>query len=198
MMVQLTPLQSRIAAVILLLTVTSSLITAIALPTWRLHQRYDLAIEDFSDRLQRYRSVAALRPGIEEATREVEQRNARRNYLQAQSGTLASAELQRLVTQIIDKHKGRITSSQVLPLKEDAKKGPATRMSVSVQLNASVVPLQLILHALETSEPYLFVDQLTVRASQGRNYKVIPGTQPEFAVQLNVSAYVQLPEGGSK
>lgn len=197
MIARLTPVQSRIAAILLLFAVVLMLVAAIAFPTWWLHERYDQAIDVFSDRLQRYQRVAALRPGIEEAIKDVEKRNARRNYLQAASSTLATAELQRLVTQIVERHKGRVASSQVLPIKEEAKKGSATKISVSVQLNASAVPLQLILHALETNEPYLFVNLLTVRASHGRNYKVIPGTQPEFVVQITVSAYVQLPEGGS-
>lgn len=197
MIARLTPVQSRIAAVVLLFAVVLMLVAAIAFPAWWLHARYDQAIDDFSDRLQRYQRVAALRPGIEEAIKDVEKRNARRNYLQAASSTLATAELQRLVTQIIEKHKGRVASSQVLPIKEEAKKGSATKISVSVQLNASAVPLQLVLHALETNEPYLFVNMLTVRASHGRNYRVIPGAQPEFVVQITVSAYVQLPEGGS-
>lgn len=197
MSARLTPVQSRIAAVLLLLTVVLVLVAAIAFPTWWLHERYNQAIDDFSDRLQRYQRVAALRPDIEVTIKDVEKRNSHRHYLQAASSTLATAELQRLVTQLVEKHKGRVASSQVLPIKEEAKKSPATKISVSVQLNASAVPLQLILHALESNEPYLFVDQFTVRASHGRNYKVVPGTQPEFVVQITVSAYLQLPEGGS-
>lgn len=192
----LTPGQSRLAAIALLLICAGALCAAIAFPAWWLHKRYDLAIEDATDHLQRYRRVAALRPTIEESIKEVEKKNARRFFLHGATGTLAAAELQRLVTQIIERQKGRVATTQVLPIKDEAKAGTATKISISIQLNASAVPLQLILHALETNEPYLFVDQLTVRSSQGRTYRAVPGVQPEFAAQITVSAYV-VPEGGA-
>lgn len=195
MNIQLTPGQSRLAAVALLLAGVTALCGAVAFPAWWLHQRYDLAIEDATDRRQRFQRVAALRPAIDAAINEVETKNARRYYLHAATPTLAAAELQRLVTQIVEGQNGRVVAAQVLPLKEEAKAGVAIKLSVSVQLTASAVPLQLILHALEISEPYFFLDQLTVRASQGRAYKPVPGVQPEFAVQLTVSAYA-LPEEG--
>lgn len=193
MNIQLTPGQSQLAAVALLLACIAVLCGAIAFPAWWLHQHYDLAIEDGADRLQRFRSVAALRPAIDAAIDEVETKNARRFYLHAATPTLAAAELQRLATQIIEGQNGRVAATQVLPIKEETKAGTATRVSVTVHFNASAVPLQLILHALETTEPYFFLDQITVRASQGRAYKPVPGIQPEFAVQLTVSAYA-LPE----
>lgn len=191
MSIHLTPQQSRPVAIILFFAVAALLIGAIALPTWQLHTHYDYAIESFSDHLQRYRRVISMRPAIEEAVREVEGKNIRRFFLQGTSLTLAAAELQRLVTQTVETHKGHVVTSQVLPVKDEAnKKGMTTKITVSVQMNASVIPLQLILHALETNEPYLFIEQFTLRSNHGRAQKVAPGIQPEFSVQLTISAYL--------
>jgi hypothetical protein len=193
---RLSPIQARIAALFLLCAIVASLAGVVAYSSWRLHHHYDLAIEEYSDRLERYRRIASLRPAIDEAIIAVENRHARRFFLQAEASALAGAELQRLVTGIVEKHNGRMTSSQVLPAKEDAKNKSAATISVMIQMNAAVVPLQMILHALESNEPYLFVDQLTVRGGHGRNYKEVPGTQPDFFVQMTVSAYLSSPLEG--
>jgi hypothetical protein len=63
-------------------------------------------------------------------------------------------------------------------------------------MSASIAPLLLILHALETSQPYLFVDQLTVQANQGRGYKPVPGVEPEYVVSLTVFGFA--PAGSGK
>lgn len=190
MKLQLTTGQSRFAAILLLLVVIAVLAGAIALPTFWLHNRYDTAIEEASDRLGRYLRVAALRPTIDEAIQTTEKTDAQRFFLHGATSSLAAAELQRLVTQLVEKHKGRVATTQVLPQKEENKAGTAMKISVSVQFNASAVPLQLILHALEANEPYLFIDQVTVRSNHGRTYKAVPGVQPEFAAQMTVSAYL--------
>ena len=196
MKIRLTPRQSRALALSLLLLVVSAAVAAVALPTWLLHERYDSYLEDYTDRLQRYRRVEALRPAIEEATKAVEARAGRQYYLKAASTALSAAELQGSVTRIIETHKGRIASSQALPGKEDGKATEPVKVAISVQMSSSIVSLLLILHSLETSQPYLFVDQLIVSANQGRGYKPVPGVQPEYVVQLTVSGFALA--GGGK
>jgi general secretion pathway protein M len=196
MKLALTPIQGRLLAVLLALTALALLVAAVALPTLWLHKRYDSFIEDYGDRLQRYRRVAALRPAIEEAIKGTEKRDSRKYYLKGGSPTLAAAELQGLVTRIVDENQGKIISSQILPAKEDAKATGPLKVAISMQMGAAIIPLQMILHTLETAEPYLFIDQLTVRANQGRGYKPLPGVQPEYVVQLTVHAYA--PAAGAK
>lgn len=191
----LTPAQNRLAAIGLLILVTLLLLAVITLPTWLLHRHYDAHLEDSSDRLMRYRRVAALRPAIEEAIAAATKKDGSKYYLKGASPTLTAAELQGLVTRIVESRKGRIVSTQVLPAKEEGKSAGPIKVVIAIQMNASIIPLQLIVHALETSEPYLFIDQLIVRASQGRGYKPVPGVQPEFAVQMNVYGYA-LATGG--
>ena len=85
MKIRLTPKQSRALAVSLLLLVILAAVAAVALPTWLLHKRYDSYLEDYTDRLKRYRRVEALRPGIEEAMKAVEARAGRQYYLKGAS-----------------------------------------------------------------------------------------------------------------
>jgi general secretion pathway protein M len=184
------------AAVGILLLLVSLVIAVVALPTLWLHKRYDAYLEDYSDRLQRYRRVAASRPVIETAILEIDKRDGRKYYLKGASPTLVVAELQGLVTRTIEAHMGKIASSQGQPVKDEAKATEPAKSAISVQFTASVPSLQLILHAIEIHEPYLFIDQLAIRAHQSRMYKPVPGVQPEFIIQMTVSAYAL--GGGAK
>jgi hypothetical protein len=191
MTLQWTARKERYLAAGLLLLIVLAVSGAIAWPTMMLHRHYEYHIEQSTDHLTRYQRIAALRPELESAMVAVEKRNGRRHYLKATSPTLAAAELQGLVTRLIESREGRIISSQILPTKEDAKaaSGPS-KISLSVQLTAATVPLQMILHSIEAlEEPYLFIDQLTVRPNQGRAYRPQPGIQPDLSVAMTVSAY---------
>lgn len=195
MKLQLSAAQSRALAVALLLVVLAAGLALVAIPTWLLHKRYDHYLEDYTDRLKRYQRIAALRPAIDEATKSVETRGSRQYYLKGSSPALAAAELQGLVTKIIESHGGKIASSQALPVKDEGRPGEPPKVAMTVQMHASTGALQQILHVFETGQPYLFIDQLTVRASQGRAYKPAPGVEPEFVVQLTVSGFSA---GGAK
>lgn len=186
---QLTRMQSRLAALGLLLLLIAVLVAALAWPTWLLHKHYDNAIEESVDRLARYRRVAAMRPGIEQALSAVNAREARKYYWKGNTPALVAAEIQGTVTKIIESNNARIFSSQTLSSPDDGKTTGPAKATISVQITAAIVPLQLILHAIESNEPYLFIDQLSVRANQGRGYKATPGIQPEFVVQLTVRGY---------
>lgn len=191
----LSPAQSRALALSLLLLVVLAAVAAVALPAWLLHTRYDDFLEDYTDKLKRYRNVAAQRPAIEEQIKIVEARGSRQYYLKSSSPPSAAAELQGLVTRIVENHKGKLVSSQALPA-GDVKAGEPLKVSTSVRMSAPIVSLMLILHSLETSQPYLFVDQLMVQGIANRTYKPVPGVEPEFVVQITVSGYA--PAGGGK
>ena len=196
MRIRLSPVQSRALAVLLFLLVISAVVTAVAVPVRLLNQHYDSTLEDYTDRLARYRRVVALRPAIEAAMKTVEARAGRQYYLKPASPALSAAELQGLVTRIIETHRGKIAASQALPAKEDGKAAEPVKVAISVQMIASIAPLVMILHALETNQPYLFVDQLTVQANQGRGYRPVSGVEPEYVVSLTVFGFA--PAGSAK
>lgn len=195
MTLRLSAMQSRVLALSLLVLVIAAAVAAVALPTWLVHKHYDTFLEDYTDRLKRYRRVAALRPAIEEAIKAVEAREGRQNYLQGASPASAAAELRGLATRIIETNGGRITSSQALPAKAGGKAAGPGKVAISILMNTTIDSLLRIVYALETNQPYLFLDQLTVRVGQGRLNPSIPRVGPEYQVQLTVSGFT-LAEGG--
>lgn len=185
----------RLAAVSLLLFAIALVASLFVLPTLWLHKHYDAFLEDYSNKLQRYQRVAALRPAIEPAIDAVGKRDGRKFYLRAATPNLAAAELQSLATRIVERHSGRVVSSQVRADKEEGQpKGPR-KVSIQLQLAASIIPLQLILHSIESHVPYLFIEKATIASKYGRTYRPEPGIQPEYDVQLTIAGYLLPGEG---
>jgi len=156
-------------------------------PVILLHRHYDTAIADVSDRLQRYERVAAQAPELRVALTAMQQRDARRFFLRNTATNLAGAELQELVKAAIEGNGGRITTSQNTSPRED---GRFRELGVNVQFFATTPALQKILLAIESHEPYMIVDNLTVRPLNAfRGFKPAAGQEPELNVQLDVGAW---------
>ena len=183
----LSPLQSRALAVGLLLAAVSLALGVLLLPVILLHQHYSEAIGSLDDRLNRYRRVAAQAPAYREALDAMRQKNGRAFFLKNRAPNLAGAELQELVRGAIEGNGGRITTSQNPAPKDD---GRFKQIIVNTQFFATTPNLQKILHALETQQPYLVVENISLRPLNAfRGFKPGPGQEPEVNVQLDVAAF---------
>ncbi|HVE48756.1 MAG TPA: type II secretion system protein GspM [Casimicrobiaceae bacterium] len=184
---RLTPAQLRAFAVGLLIAIVVAVLAAALIPAFLLHRHYDQAIDDASDRLQRYRRVAAQAPEFGKALETVRERNGRRFYLRNTAPNLASAELSEVVKAAIEGNGGRITTSQNVAPKDDER---FKQIGATVQFFSTTGNLQRIVAALETQQPYVVVANLTVRPVNAfRGFKPAPGQEPELIVQLDAIAW---------
>ena len=187
MLAKLTPAQSRALAVGLLVLGLVAVLSVVVVPTVLLHRHYDTAIEEFSDRLTRFRRVAAQAPELGKALDAVRERNGRRFFLKNTAPNLASAELSELVKAAVESNGGRITTSQNVQPKDDER---MKQVGANVQFFATTANLQKVLAALETQQPYVIVANLTVRPVNAfRGFKPPPGQDPELIVQLDAVAW---------
>lgn len=179
--------QQRALSLALLAAGAFAVLAAILVPVVLLHRHYDEAIASLSDRIQRYRRVAAIAPEYRKALDAMRERDARRFLLKNTAPNLAGAELQESVRAGVEGNGGRITTSQNQPVKEE---GRFRQIGVNLQFFATTGNLQKILYALETQVPYLLVENLTVRPLNAyRGYRPAPGQEPEVNVQLDVAAF---------
>ena len=184
---KLTPAQSRALAVGALVVLVAVVLSAILVPVLLLHRHYDEAIDQATDRLTRYRRVAAQAPEPTKAAEAVRERNGRRFFLKNTAPNLASAELSETVKAAIEGNGGRITTSQNVQPKDDDR---MKQVGANVQFFANTANLQKVLAALETQQPYVVVANLTVRPVNAfRGYKPPPGQEPELIVQLDAVAW---------
>lgn len=183
---ELSPRQRRRASAVILAALLTAVLVAFALPLWMAYLRYGDALADMSGRLERLQRQAAARPALEAKLEAVRAQGSRRFFLKASAGSLAAAEVQDRVRQVVDGNGGRVVSVQVGQPKDD---GRFRQVSVTVQLNATVGSLRRTLLALEASEPYLVVDALTIRSQVPPGFRPAPGFDPEVFVQIDVSGY---------
>jgi general secretion pathway protein M len=185
-MTQLTPKQSKAAALALLAMVLVLVIGAIALPLWLLNQRYDVAVEDAATRLERYSRIVGMRDGLQKKAAEVVVLEATHHFLKSASPALAAAELQEQAKIILDGNGGKLTSIQILPHKDD---GAYRQVSVTLQLAAPLSAVKAMLYALESARPYLFINNFSMRAPPNPLGRTEFATEPDCVVQFDLTGF---------
>ncbi len=183
---RMSPERQRVLAVALLVIAVVVILAAVLGPIVLLHRHYSIAIDDLSDRLERYRRVAAQAPELRRALDVLKAKDGRRFYLKNTAPNLAGAELADIVRTAIENNGGRITTSQNPGPRDE---GAFRQITVNVQFFATTPALAKILQALDTHMPYLIVDNLSVRPLNAfRGFKPAQGQEPENNVQMDVSA----------
>lgn len=185
-MIQLTPRQSRAAALALLAVVVAVAALAVAVPFWLLNRRYDIAIEDAATRLERYGKIAGMRDGLQKRVAEVKALGATRHYLRNASPALAAVELQELVNSVLDANGGKLNSIQILPPKDE---GAYRQIAITLQLTAPLSALKTMLYKLESARPYLFINNFSVRSFAGFAPRTVPAAEPELTIQFDLTGY---------
>jgi general secretion pathway protein M len=183
----LKPRQSRALAIALLVAAVALGLALLIVPWLMFHHHYDAAIDSMSDRLERYRRVAAQGPEYRKALDALRAKDGRRFFLKNTAPNLAGAELQDMVKAAIENNSGRLTTISITPPREDAR---FRLIGVNLQLFATTANLQKILYAIETQSPYLVVENLRISPINGfRGFKPAPGAEPEVNVLLDVVGY---------
>ena len=184
---KLSPAQQRALALTMFVAVLVIVLLVLLGPLILLHRHYDRAIAETTDRVAHLRRIAAQAPELRRALDSMKERDGRRFFLRNTAPNLAGAELQELVKAAIESNGGRITTSQNTSPRDD---GRFKQIGVNVQFFATTPALQKLLGALESQQPYLLVDNITVRPLNAfRGFKPGPGMEPEVNVQLDVSAF---------
>ena len=184
---RLTPGQQRAAALALFVAGVVAILAVLLGPVLLLHRHYDAAIADTTNRIDVMHRVAAQAPELRRTLDAMRERDGRRFYLKNTAPNLAGAELQEVVKAAVENNGGRITTSQNTAVRDD---GRFKQIGVNVQFFATTPALQKILSALESQQPYLVVDNLTVRPLNAfRGFKPAAGAEPEVNVQLDVAAF---------
>ena len=185
-MTPLTPKQSTAAAVAILALLVASVVAAVAVPIWMLHRHYDDALADASQRLERYYRIAGMREGLRKKTAELAALGTAGHFLKGASPALAAAEIQERAKGIVEASGAKLNSMQILAPRDD---GRFRQISVTVQLTGNLPAIKKMLHALESSRPYLFVDNLSIRAPIFPTNRNAPTTEPDLAIQFDLAGY---------
>jgi general secretion pathway protein M len=109
--------------------------------------------------------------------------------LAGKTAGIAAANLQKLVNDLVVQTGGKALSFQLLPPQEF---GELTRLVLSLSIRVDNGGLRDIVHGAETGTPLIFIDDIAIRAPQGRLQD--DGPTP-LDVSMQVSGFV-LKDGG--
>lgn len=178
--------ERRVLAVGLLVALVLLVSMALVMPYIARVNHYLLAIEGQSFRLERLGAIAAQLPALEgELAVAREQAIDQSHVLQQSTPSLAAAQVQELLTQRVAIHGGSIQSTQV---RAPVVTGELKRISVGISMSATNAELADLFHDLETRRPFLFLDDVQIRAA--RQHRGARADRGEMDVQFVVYAYM--------
>ncbi len=181
-----TPRANRLAALFILALVVLTLIALIAVPTYFAREHYDAANAKSSRLLAAYTSLNRTRPTLLQSVELLRVKDAKKFYLKGATPALAIAELQDIAKAIIENNGGRLLSTQAIANKDDSG---YRQVSTKIQMSANIQNLRRVLYALESKEPYLFIDGLRIQAQVPAGFKPAPGVEPDMFVEFDVAGY---------
>ncbi len=181
---------SRLAAVALLLAVLGSAYVFTVPPLLGRYADNREAIAQSRQMLIQYQQIGRSREGLQAQITELNGRkSARGAYLTGGTDALAAAELQDRVKNVIESNGGKLRSIQTVPGKADEG---FKRVTIRVQLSGTTSALYKVLYRLESSTPFLFLDNLDIgnrRARRRRQKNANPN--PELRVRFDLYGYLR-------
>ena len=186
---QLTVVQNRVLA-ISILAATISLVSFVSItPLYLIHRHYDSPLAELSGLKQRFERIIIAEEEIQ--TNLAKMRNAQTSqfFLKSNISALASAEIQALAEQIIESNGGKLATTSIVPINDESG---YREVAVSVQFLSNIRELRQILYMLETTQPFLFIDNATFRAITRIPYVPVAGVEPEVSVQLDLTGYARM------
>jgi len=145
------------------LAVPLALVVGIGWPWMDKTHALEGEIESLDERIAHYHRLLQTLPGLQaELERVSNNKELKDFYFNAKTPALAGAEVQRSVQEMVASAGGQVTSTQVLPSPEDEQ---PPKVRVRTQITGTTDVLLDVLYQIEQARPFLFVDQLSVRAS---------------------------------
>jgi len=187
-------LLSRTLAIVLLGVAVLGGYRLIIAPLLAAYQEGERGIEEARTLLLRYRALAEQRPLLAEHLAEQEERAAAAaGYLEGPSDALAAAQLQDRVKSVVEAAGGELRSTQILPAESLEGDLSFRRTTVRVQIAVSIEGLAATLYELETGQPYLLIDDVTVRQERvRRRRRSEPEREPVLDVNLELFGFLRV------
>jgi general secretion pathway protein M len=152
---------------------------------------YDAAqstAQRLQDAIQRRQQTEAKLKELEAQLAALKQHQASAvGFLQSSTESLAAAELQSRIKSSVETAHGDLRSTQILPARDE---GGFRRVFIRSQIVVDTSSMQRLFYELEASTPFLFLDNVEVRArvvSRQKNQ----GENPQLDVRFDLSGYLR-------
>lgn len=162
----LTKKQRQLLALAILALVVVMIFTLMVAPLWAVNRHYLDTIDGLDSRLQILQRTASAGSGLRSQHEQMKRSLAsNRHYLKSASEALAAANLQGIIKRIAGSKSMEVLSTQILPASEEAG---FTRVALKVRMRGRLDNTVMAFHALETGQPYLFLDNVSISSHAQR------------------------------
>lgn len=145
-------------------------------------------IADLQLQRAKYRSAEQELVQVQQQLERLSSRNLnhQEDFLEEKQHTLAAADLQQLVKEVVESHEGSLVSIQPIT---NANENPFPRVTIKLQMRGNISALQQTLYQLESSRPRLFIDNFSVQPrSPCGTQQTIPCGQLD--IRFDVNGYI--------
>lgn len=183
---------ARILALALLAAVPLAVYAVVVEPIVAAYRDADATIAQAQALLQSYRQRAGQREQLSSLLAE-EQARAENlvGYLQATEDALAAAELQDRLKLVVEGAGGTLRSAQNVEAEAVDAAAPVRRAGLKIRFSADIESLAAILYELETGQPYLFIDELSMREERRRRRRDEAEGPLDLDVVIDVYGYLR-------
>jgi len=178
---------SRFAALGLLFLAIWLVYSLALAPIVGAYREVDEDIESTKSQLARLESISQSYPALKAQLDELARRTSKSGvYLAGSTDALAAASLQEDVGAQIGRAGGTLRSVQILPATSD---GDFKKVTVRVQLTATLAQFTRLLYSLEAARPFVFVDNLDIKNRRTRSKDADP--DPELIIRFDLYGYLR-------
>lgn len=170
----LTERQRQLLALAILALVIAMMVTLTVVPLWATNRHHHNTIDGLDSRLVILQRAAAAGDGLRSQHEQLKRSLAsNRHYLKSTSEALAAADLQGIIKRLAGTKDMEVLSTQILPAGEASD---FTRVALKVRMRGKLDNLLKVFYALETGQPYLFLDNVSIR-SKGQRRRTVNADQ---------------------
>jgi general secretion pathway protein M len=181
----------RAAALALLFLVLWLAWIVVVSPVISAYRETNERIASTSERLNRFQGISNNYPALKQQIENLVRQTAKSGiYLAGNTDSLAAANLQEGVSGTIERNGGTLRSVQILPVTDD---GDFRKVTVRVQMTATLPAFTRILYSLEADKPFVFIDNLDIknRRARARNQDQNQTQNPELVIRFDLYGYLR-------
>ena len=161
------------------------------IPLFAAFQDNASSIEQAETLLERYLKLAEQRPALADRLAAQRELVSAAGYLQGPSDALAGVQLQDRTKSVVEGAGGNMHSTQILAAKPIDGDSGLRRVALRVQFEITIEGLAETFYELESGQPYLLIDRLSVREeSTQRRRRDEPETGARLHITLELSGYL--------
>ena len=150
---QLIQNRDRWLAITILIGIIGLLYVVAVMPLLSIASGYQESIDDLEFKLQRYKRIVSQKDLVLERVAEIKKKQAsNNNFIARKTSALASADLQKLIKSSVSAAGGGLTSTQVLPRRED---NGVERIGIKVRMSGNMGVLRSVFHRVIIQTPLL-------------------------------------------